>query len=726
MRIKYIKIDLANGFKHEINFTKQSVLIKAPNTAGKSLLMSLLTSEPITKQYLFGLVARGLSSEKTIIIEHNNAEYTLFSKVNATKTNCSFKLDEKELCINGLVSTYNKLIETHELEILPMIDQKMNGFFDLSPVKRKEYIQTRFVEGIDELNSFREFNKDKYKTLSSQAELLREDILTEEDIVLSNSIIERNKIILSDILKKETKLIDLNNKISNSINISEPILPTRPLFEFDDKVALDVILIKEGSLTNEFEQTKRNEKQLSDYYIKLNEYNTRKSSLELEQNNVEREMSESDKLYFPTMEPVLFNNLGNFNELINNRQFIKPNSIDDVNIELKYLEDNLVKLVSDTDYNLKNITATLSDKKMFESMINASNSSDDNCLSLDEKCLSEARLNLDTSNVLYSKYFKEKEDLLSKINDVNNKIKFITNVINEDTKIALLKKSITDINEDLINYDSRNKYQLFERWKNNKLSLSSLISPINVDIISVRTVADIDKELIEVKSIRIYLQNITTYEKDMKIWSDGNDIYNSLVTERDTIFTEEFKVLIGSKQELDSEMVNASSKIALNQKAITWFADNDIVIDTTKALNKILDTNGLPKYLSLGKLLKLEASINDIIHLHFTKNMTIKFGYSDRKLDIEIKTSGGNNTYELLSGYETSIIKVCSVLAMSDESKDILRLDEVDATFDTNNRYLFSSFISSLLESGLIKQVFIISHNEEFTGDTLDMQTVKF
>jgi chromosome segregation ATPase len=180
------------------------------------------------------------------------------------------------------------------------------------------------------------------------------------------------------------------------------------------------------------------------------------------------------------------------------------------------------------------------------------------------------------------------------------------------------------------------------------------------------------------------------------------------------------KTSIEEKEKYLSEVVNYSPtryaditfalrKLDEDEKE---FKNSSEELEKLLQLKEILHVNGLPKILIQSELIKLENMINDNINKYFTTDIKLSFDYTDKKLEINIKTKHSpSNSYESLSGAEKSIVKIASSLAFQRDDMSIVRLDEIDAFFDESNRLSFSSFLENL--SRYTDQVFCISHNTE-------------
>lgn len=109
----------------------------------------------------------------------------------------------------------------------------------------------------------------------------------------------------------------------------------------------------------------------------------------------------------------------------------------------------------------------------------------------------------------------------------------------------------------------------------------------------------------------------------------------------------------------------------------------------------------------------------------------IKFDINSKDFFINVFKSDGTTLDDIAkaSQGEISLTTISLSLSMienliSNSMYKIIYLDEIDSTLSTKNRRLFLDLLQVQLDLG-IEQVFIISHNEEFYSQNVDLILMK-
>ncbi len=710
MKIKSLKIDipLFTGVREYIfTETKEVIKIEGSNGSGKSIIMSLLTPDPITKDYLFNIEKHGFKVSKEIVIEEDKNVFTLYSEVGKTKTRCSFKVNDEEKCLNGSLTMYRQLIQDYNLQTIKTVNQKTSTFFDLSPAKRKDYVQTRFIENYELIEDAKLKIKNEIIISKSQEVSFREKLIDnvneyKQELSSKTMLMDKAFEVLTfhntqkDLLSKlEISYIEINPYIGNNLYI-----PKNYDGSFDIDLSEEINL---GVLAVDFyERNKQLSIKYKSYLNKVTELAKSESLFTSKFNTL------LDEQMFPNMQSInqyklLQQKLGELSTM-----FIPVETLEDEqNVLLKIEQDNIT-----TRQKIANKNTSISLK---QNMLNGK--SDNVCLKLDSECLDKINHEI---IVELAEVSVIENDIITDaiISTVKEKIVYQERLITLNQEINTLKSYFSNIDTTVV-IDLNNITDEYFTLKNTNELLRNEVKTLST---MVQEVDDLDYDLTIMKKKAILIdmkdaKEITTKLRNTFLSNSGTK--EQLVTLRESISilpvisNEDIKVM-------KSEIYDLTVLIDRHEESTKALPELHDKVTSLETGQKILQNNNLPSILSLRKLKLVEEKINDLIHTNFTQNLTVEFRYSKTKLDIFVKTKLTENVYEKLSGYETAIIKLAFEIVMTDYNTDILRLDENDSQFDTENRMKFASFIARLIDSDVCEQIFLISHNQEFNNGILD------
>jgi DNA repair exonuclease SbcCD ATPase subunit len=241
--------------------------------------------------------------------------------------------------------------------------------------------------------------------------------------------------------------------------------------------------------------------------------------------------------------------------------------------------------------------------------------------------------------------------------------------------------------------------------------------------------------------------------KDYKEYLSGKKEINSLSTQISTLNTAESDYAIRSNQivennrkinelnrqilELRTQKETSSRELTKAQTIITNIEslkakkeDLEKNYELQKFIRTALDPNkGIPLYFIKTYLDKTGTIANELLQLAFGDNFEISFE-TDSK-DFFIKVRAGENVKEDIkeaSQGEISLTTISISLALIEQSIgkfNILALDEIDGPLDTSNRKNFISILNKQIEKLGIEQLFVISHNDAFDTESLDLILLK-
>ena len=718
MKITYLKYKLINGVEKEFNFTQPIVQIKGANFSFKTVTLRLLDTKPIDKSFLFNLDIRGAFSEELLKLKHNGKSFELYSKVNKTKVSCSFKVDDVEMCKNGLVSKYNELVKEHELEMLPIIDQRSSIFFDYSPMDRKKYIQEKYIENIDEINNFKIFCSNNKNYMSRRLDHIKDNILSNKEYENLIKKIERNEEEMKDLHEKIAKVRLITSKIrANDELIRKNKVDFQPNEELEKhpffKESIEFI---KGhiDLNSAYIST------AEDYDKAMEKYKEIKDLFELTKRKYEESYNEERKDYVQLSQHEI--------EVVNN--ILKEIGKEEIGIdeikEIKQSNEKLLEQLNSTNKKQNHILTDLRDT--YSNLINKKVSIEGKLITLkemskdgDNDCIDKACLENVKEEI--KKLTNQLEEIVKEINMNVELGKNINKEIKEnEEKINSIQKLIENV-DTLINihnaYDNINKFVTIDNLKE--------FVQIRFDLEKMKYVMErTDKpekplkydEVNKLIKTNEELNNLIRYKNDSSKYYSAKKIIDEATAENEKLHVQ-LKEYVGSKDPgkklsiLMKETDELKSQKDVHEKNKKEFDKIQKELPYYEELVKILSPDGLPRYLSRAKLMYLENKINAAIEHYFNSNLRIHFEYDEKKLNIDIYTKTTVNKYETLSGAEQSIVKLATSLIITDMNTDIIRLDEISAFFDNENRYKYLSFLNNIVSTS--EQIFVIDHNSEFT-----------
>lgn len=485
-----------------------------------------------------------------------------------------------------------------------------------------------------------------------------------------------------DINFTKDKLFNLKNKlegINNNYNkISNMLDDTTNLInEINNKKFLLNALekrpincsIDECNFISESLNYKNNEfDKLDNLYQNLSKLEDTKTKLEKDKSNIENEFN----LYNDILN--LFN-CKSYNELdkfiLTSRIKYKYNKED---INDKDIKEFVFSIIKRHDY----LKDELNIKQELDYVINLNNL---------EKC----RMEYDS--------IKNYLDLVEKNKEINL---YLEKEIN-DYKIKIL-----NTNENLKKLDSE---------ENN---IMENIESLNSRIIVYEKVIKMIEDLHNKKELYKSISESYNYIKEL-----SNKIYN-YDKEKNTLCDKQEKLekIINDK---DNNIEEISKNINVLESLLNEMKDIETSYDYYKLVKDSLDIkNGIP-IIFIGNFIKdIANKTNKLLNIAYNGSFQIKFDMNNTDFFINVFKSNGTmlNDIQNASQGETSLTTVSLSLAMIEkmiEKYNIVYLDEIDATLSVENRRKFISLINKQIEDLDIDQIFIISHNNEFSSYPVDL-----
>jgi DNA repair exonuclease SbcCD ATPase subunit len=321
------------------------------------------------------------------------------------------------------------------------------------------------------------------------------------------------------------------------------------------------------------------------------------------------------------------------------------------------------------------------------------------------------------------------------INSVNKFVFVIQEISKVESEIQNLeyKKNISENNETMKASVEKN---IFEK-EAELISLKSELSGISSKVIeknntlnsSSKILSDHKEHLAGRKERNDIIASITTLEEISKKYNNTKVSISSKekeLVEISKVLTE----LRDRKNTNDLELTKAKSTMIniehLKSKKEALNAD----YNNLKILKDALDPNkGVPLYFIKSYLEKTKDIANELLSLAFGENFEINFVTSDKEFFIQVR-AGENvkNDIKEASQGEIAITTISISLALIEQAigkYNILALDEIDGPLDTSNRANFISILNTQIEKLGIEQVFVISHNDAFDTEEMDLIVLK-
>jgi DNA repair exonuclease SbcCD ATPase subunit len=336
--------------------------------------------------------------------------------------------------------------------------------------------------------------------------------------------------------------------------------------------------------------------------------------------------------------------------------------------------------------------------------------------------------------------------VLSNFNDFqNNTDKLISNI--NETIFSL--NNLNKLKADLENYEYKKKY--VESTETTKKEINKEISDKLEEADGYRVKL---KELIDNTNLKITeLNSEKEILKDYKEYLSGKKEINSLSTQISTLGTTETDYFTRSntikanktnmiqlnrslsdlkvqKEQSTKELSKANTLLSNIESLKVKKDDIEKNYELQKFIKTALDPNkGIPLYFIISYLDKTKDIANELLELAFGDNFEISFVTDPKDFYIRVR-AGDNikNDIKEASQGEISLTTISISLALIEQSLgkfNILALDEIDGPLDSSNRKNFISILNKQIEKLGIEQLFVISHNDAFDTEALDLILLK-
>jgi DNA repair exonuclease SbcCD ATPase subunit len=325
-------------------------------------------------------------------------------------------------------------------------------------------------------------------------------------------------------------------------------------------------------------------------------------------------------------------------------------------------------------------------------------------------------------------FTKATNDIILAVNTFTFNIQEISKIESEIQNLEY-KKSISENNESIKKGILDNIAEKQSELNNLKKELQDLINEIST---KEKLFASESEYLADHKEHLVGRKERASLATMISTLASTRDLYNQKKTDVATktdLFRKGLDELNGFKKRKDdtnTELVKAKSTLIKidDLKARKTALDSDY--NTIKLLKDALDPNkGVPLYFIKAYLEKTKDIANELLELAFGENFEINFITTDKEFFIQVR-AGENikNDIKEASQGEIALTTISISLSLIEQAigkYNILALDEIDGPLDTSNRENFISILNTQIDKLGIEQVFVISHNDAFDTESMDL-----
>ncbi|QXN67915.1 chromosome partition protein [Listeria phage LPJP1] len=315
------------------------------------------------------------------------------------------------------------------------------------------------------------------------------------------------------------------------------------------------------------------------------------------------------------------------------------------------------------------------------------------------------------------------------INNINNRDK-VSNLIDN------IKGSIENYN---IMRESYNEYE--ELLKSSTLEEEKLSSSIKDNNESIdqydKNIKTVSKRLDILNILKDLRSNYESILNKKEVYdSVYNDITSRLKTlenNNDLLNNTETSININNNalSEVKNKLEDNEKRLNIATNITDKLSSIEKVYDDFKTIKESLDPKkGIPLIFIDNYLKKIASDTNNLLKVAYGESFSIRFDITEKDFFIRVFKDNGTDLSDikLSSQGETAITSLSLSLSMIEtvsSGYNIIYLDEVDATLDTNNRRKFMEVLDLQTDYLNMEQIFVISHNDEFHTSDVDLILTK-
>lgn len=323
---------------------------------------------------------------------------------------------------------------------------------------------------------------------------------------------------------------------------------------------------------------------------------------------------------------------------------------------------------------------------------------------------------LDLSKV--TEYFsnnKKINDIINRLSDLKEKYE-----LNKNTEafyntmvhnISVLEKDLKE-NKDKLDNSIKEYTNKSDELKINNAKMIEIEKIIN-------TKNSINEKEIKFKDIS------NQYNQIIKLLADKKSL-----TEKLNGLNIKYNKFIVDKDNENNTLNDLIFKLKKLDEYNTRKSDLNNSFENIKLIKDSLDvTKGIPTIFIKSYISKTKDITNSLLQLS-KNNFFIDFELTDTEFKVKVLKDDGDILEDicLASQGESSLVSLSLSLALVEQSitkYNILLLDELDGPLDESNRRSFIDMVNTQMQSINSEQCFIISHNNEFIAQPIDLILLK-
>lgn len=229
-------------------------------------------------------------------------------------------------------------------------------------------------------------------------------------------------------------------------------------------------------------------------------------------------------------------------------------------------------------------------------------------------------------------------------------------------------------------------------------------------------------------------ETIEKYDDVKKLYEKLNsdyEIYTKLKSELYDLNLEshQYKFDIDKLQETIQKKISELDQYKSISKELTKM--NKIYDEMTLTKDSLSSKQGIPLYFISQFLSNIEVLTNELLEIVYNGELFIdQFNITPTEFSIPFYNKGVRlEDVKFASQGELSFLSIALSFALSSQilSKyNVMLLDEIDGTLDTNNRFKFIKILEKQIERIQSEQNFLITHNNMFSSYPVDIIDLSF
>jgi DNA repair exonuclease SbcCD ATPase subunit len=350
------------------------------------------------------------------------------------------------------------------------------------------------------------------------------------------------------------------------------------------------------------------------------------------------------------------------------------------------------------------------------------------------------------NNIVYQEFVKQYGDLKSVINGpisefTSRSEAFVETLetFNSDIQdLATLKTSIENLEykRNFIKNNEKIKKQYsdsIEEKEKEKIKYQEEIKRIDEKVIEKVALYDSENKILtdykEYLSGKREISSLSTMLSNLKLTETNYNDKTKLIKEKTTLLqtiNTQLQDLRNKKTTSQNDLSKAKTILA-NIELLKTKKDN-LEKDYThlKLVKDALDPNrGIPLYFIKSYLEKTRDIVNELLQIAFDGDFEINFVTDTKEFFIQVRTGETlKNDIKEASQGEIALTTISISLALIEQAignYNIIALDEIDGPLDSSNRQNFISILNTQIEKLGIEQLFVISHNDAFDTEAMDL-----